>query len=385
MKTQFHNTAEDSAPEFTGFSNELSVNADGWAQLAPYGDFPGRAVIANADGTVTGFDAVQRLDRAAADNMVRNFYSLGNRVRRFFKSCAIFSGHPDMPGAGDRYPDRAPKGVIADLHARDTGLFCRPLFNQEGEAMLNLPGKLFLSGRWISSELPGENGRRVFRPDELKSAGLTPTPNLPVQHLNDQDSQRATAGDSTAAAPPANPLNREALLQLLAAHGVQFTNDAADQQVLDALTRTLADLAAQRDAANAGLASARADFAGERKARIGLLLDDALTAGRITAAQRPDWERRLGDDAVFANESAALSRLPRIVKTASVLEGAGLRKLEIANAAQRCDAVQTLVRAEMDRARCDYPTAFARVREANPALFAEMKQPQAGFSHLGGS
>jgi hypothetical protein len=397
MKAQFNNTAEPPAPHFTGFANELAMNADGWAQLAPFGDFPGRAVITNSDGTVTRFDAIQRLDRAAADAMVRNFYSLGNRVKRFFKSCAIFNGHPDMPDAGGRYPDKSPKGVIADLRVSDEGLFCRPLFNNEGEALLNQPARLFFSGRWTSTELPTENGRRIFRPDELKSAGLTANPNLPVEHINDRSNCAAVESGYTssqnAARPPSpsrkaggslgevaqslasNPstinteMNKQPLLQLLAAYGVQFTNDAGDQQLLDALAQTLASLAGERDAA-------RNQFASERKSRIASLLDGALTEGRITAGQRSDWERRLGDDAAFANESTALTRLPKIIKTASILEGAGQRKIEIANAGLRADAVQTLVKVEMERAHCDYPAAFARVREANPALFAEMKEPK---------
>ena len=349
MKAQFINTAEPPAPQFTGFANELTVNPDGWAQLAPFGDFPGRAVITNDDGTLTRFDAIQRLDRAAADAMVRNFYSLGNRVKRFFKSCAIFNGHPDMPDAGGRYPDKSPKGVIADLRVSDEGLFCRPLFNNEGEALLNQPARLFFSGRWTSTELPAENGRRIFRPDELKSAGLTANPNLPVEHINDNGLSavvetplsdpvaKVEAREGATSPQPSPPLrggegeepadrvlapaakaetlnsdpstintemNKQPLLQLLAAYGVQFTNDAGDQQLLDALTQTLASLAGERDAA-------RNQFANERKTRIASLLDGALTEGRITAGQRSDWERRLGDETSFANESAALTRLPR--------------------------------------------------------------------------
>ncbi len=402
------------APHFVGFANELSLNSDGWAQLAPFGDFPGRAVITNSDGSITTFDAVQRLDRAAADAMVRNFYSLANRVKRFFKSCNIYHGHPDMPDAGSRYPDGSPKGTIADLQVRDTGLFCRPFFNNEGEALLNGPRKLYFSGRWSSAELPAEQGRRIFRPDELKSAGLTTNPNLPVQHVNDRESNAAT---SPAIRPPQptrntqqdpthqNSMNKQLLIQLLATHGVQFTNDTPDHQFLDAigqlgakaasadtlaqekavwsneqraLNQTIATLTSQRDASRNEAAAVREQFANERKSRITSLLDDAITAGRITAAERHDWERRLECEASFANESAALARLPKSIKTASILDGAGQRKIEIANASQRSEALQMLVKLEMDRAHCDYHTAFARVREANPALFAEMKEPKLG-------
>ena len=371
----------NTAPEFLGFANELSLAADGWAQLAPFGDFPGQAVLANEAGVLATFPAVQRLDRQAAEQMRAQFYSLGNRIKRFFRGCCVYLGHPDMPGSGDRYPDAAEKGLIADLQVRPDGLSCRPVFNAAGAALLNGREKLFFSGRWTSDELPAENGRRIFRPATLLSAGLTPHPNLPVQHLNDKPHPHQPSVPTL--------MNRQAILELLAAHGFQFANDAAEPALLaalrelgvraaaaQALTRektdleqSVATLTAERDAARAG-------FANERAARVTSLLDDAITSGRITAAQRPDWQRRLGQDATFANEAAALARLTPVLKTQSLLTGAGDRKFEIANASQRAEAVQALVKLEMERSQCDYSTAFARVQRDHPALFDAMRQPR---------
>ncbi|MDB6018442.1 MAG: hypothetical protein JWR19_2931, partial [Pedosphaera sp.] len=59
--------------ELIVFANELSIQSDGWAQLAPYGDFPGQGFVRNADGTVTKFAAVQRMDRPAAEAMAAKF------------------------------------------------------------------------------------------------------------------------------------------------------------------------------------------------------------------------------------------------------------------------------------------------------------------------
>jgi len=51
----------------------LPSRTTGWAQLAPFGDYPGQAIIRQADGSVQKFPAIQRLDRAAADLMVARF------------------------------------------------------------------------------------------------------------------------------------------------------------------------------------------------------------------------------------------------------------------------------------------------------------------------
>ncbi len=369
-------------------ANELNLQSDGWAQLAPYGDFPGVAVIANDNGTVSSFPAVQRLDRQAAEAMVANFYSLINRVKRFIKGCNIYNGHPDMPDAGDLYPDKSPKGMIVELQARDDGFYCKPAFNNEGESLLNQSRKLYFSGRWTSNELPSENGKRIFRPDVLKSAGLTARPNLPVQHVNERKPQT----------PP--EMNKKLIIDLLAARGVTFANEAeaTDEKIAaeirklgqtgDALAQEKATWANEKAALTANITQRdttittltnerdtfRTNFQNERKARITGLLDAAITEGRITAAERADWERRLNDEAQFANESASLGRQEKKIKTGTLEHGG--RKFDIANAAQRSETVKRLVAEIEKRDACDYNTAYARVQAEYPALFADMKQPE---------
>jgi hypothetical protein len=122
------------------------------------------------------------------------------------------------------------------------------------------------------------------------------------------------------------------------------------------------------------LESLRSELANERSAHIGAVLDNAVAAGRITAAQRTDWASRLGAD--FANANAALGRLVPALKTKALTLDFGARKAEIANAGERRDALETLIRTEMAGNGGDYDRAFAAVQKANPALFAAMKQPQ---------
>ena len=105
------------------------------------------------------------------------------------------------------------------------------------------------------------------------------------------------------------------------------------------------------------------------------MLEHALAAGRITAAQRPEWASRLGVEAEFTNEMEALRKVGPALKTRGITVEMGSRKVEIANAADRHEAVQSLVRAELANHGGNYDQAFAAVRRAHPALFEAMQQP----------
>ncbi len=424
-RPEFCNDSVPSA-DVVQFENEISWRADGWAMLAPYGDFPGTGFRKNPEGAVERFPAIQRLDQAAARAMADKFNSPLARIKRFLSACPIYDGHPNTPIADGRYPDQSPKGAIVELQAAPDALYCKPVFYHEAGSLLDGTAKIFFSGHWTSDELPAENGKRIFRPDRLKSAGLTTTPNLPVEHINSAERGMRSAesgngdralGHSALRAPHSaletttpTTMNKTIILTLLAAHGAQFTNDATDDHLAAALNAlgakaktadTLArekvqwandqialndkisTLGVELQAAKKTAADVQAQFANERKARITGLLDTAITAGKITAAQRPDWERRLNDQTQFANEAEALGKLGPALKTVSILGNAGgtsastveSRKVEIANASNRRDAVNELLRAEMERNGGNYDAAFATVRRNHPALFEAMRQP----------
>jgi hypothetical protein len=352
------------------FVNQIAVAADGWAQLAPFGDYPGQAMLRQPDGTIKTVPAIQRLDRAAADLMVGRFKSPWNRLKRYFTGCPIYAGHPDVPAFANDYPDKSPKGMIVDLEARADGLFCKPVFTPEGSDLVENRKLRAFSAYWSAREIGGQpapGGRflKLYRPDFLKSAGLTNHPNLPVHLLNE------------AQPPTSAPVKKQIVLDFLAAHGITLANEAADGDIAAALHQ----LGDRVTSAESGLAtrdgeleSLRSELANERQARIGVLLDHAVAAGRITPAQRPDWAARLGAD--FANAAAALGKLVPALKTTALTRDFGARKVEIANAGERRDALESLIRAEMTGNGGDYDRAFATVQKANPALFAAMKQPE---------
>ncbi len=377
----------ESAPaeaDVIAFGNELALGEDGWAQLAPLGDYPGQALIRQADGTYTRTPAIQRLDRAAAEGMVRRFKSFGQRLRRFLTGCPIYVGHPDVPACAHEYPDREPKGMIVDLAVRADGLYCRPVFTSAGSDLVEGKKLRALSGYWSAVPVPAT--ANIYRPDLLKSAGLTNRPNLPVHLLNEQPGDRGFAPPSPV---PAQLMNQNLILPLLTRHGIPLAADAGEADLAAALqqisdrAQAAATLANEKTAAEARLETLTAShlalteaFANERAARITSFLDAAQVAGRLTAAERPDWERRLGEATQFANECAALARVAPRLKTVSLVEReGGQRKAELANAADRRDAIRTLVNAELALNGGHYDAAWEKVRQANPALFEAMIQP----------
>lgn len=350
------------------YVNELRRDGDGWALLAPFGDFRSRAVVVS-QGKVTRVDSIQRLDREAATAMAENFNSTLGRVKRFFVGVPIFLGHPDVPGIGQSYPDATEKGVIQALEVREDGLYAKPVFNASGAELLNGDAKLYFSGRW-STEPAGEHeGLPVFRPRLVKSVGLTSQPHLPTEMLNDSPSQTTSHPEVKLAL----------IIALLQRAGVEIANDATEAQAETALTQ-LADKAkgipelansaetargtlAQRDQE---LGTARTELANAKSGRIADLLDHAVETGRITPAEKPDWQRRL--ETSFANERTSLLALKPKVKTDAQ---AGDRKegnAQFANVHERQQEALRLVNEKM-KDGATYDDAFAAVQKENPALF----------------
>jgi phage I-like protein len=385
------------------FLNELAIGNDGWAQIAPFGDFPGMALVADGKGGFTRERAIQRMDREAVTQMVNEYAKSRKGVRGFLKSRPLYIGHPDVPGCESKYPDKAPRGIFSNLACREDGFYGQLNLTEEGEALIANKTYRALSGRWEAEYVGEENGVKIYRPTKFYSAGLTNNPNLPVQLMNESEQAKQ---ENTMKTKIIALLKKHGITL---ANGVTIANDASDAQIEEGLTQlgthlertatlanektTLANdktsLATQLSAKEGEITtlkasvstlttereSARTAFANERAARIATLLDQAMTDGRITKAERPDWERRLGNEATFANEADALGKLGAKTKTESLTFQRGDRKVELSNASERRELVAELVSAEMKTSDCTYDDAFARVQKSYPQLFQAMKQP----------
>jgi phage gp29-like protein len=141
-----------------------------WVQLSPYGDFP------HSQG-------LQRVSFEAAKIMERNFATIGAKASRLFAGAPMFVGHPDVPQFAQQFPDRKAYGWIMALEARPDGLYGRMKWSAAGLELLQNGHYKFLSPYWEARQIGEEEGRAVFEPVALISAGLTNEPNLPVQPL----------------------------------------------------------------------------------------------------------------------------------------------------------------------------------------------------------
>ncbi len=423
---QFANEAAN--PTLFGFVNEITIGEDGWAMIAPLGDFPSEALLPTASGGLKRQKAIQRITKESAAEMVAQFHNSRAGLKKFIRGCNIYVGHPDMPGLESRYPDKEPKGVFADMEVRDNGIYGLPVFTNagmnlvEGKTLVNGKKVRGFSGRLVDSVPDGnKDGVPVFRPTQIVSAGLTPYPHLPVEFFNADDTLATEAVNQ-----PTNQNMKKKLLAICSLLGIQFANesdDAATEAALDQVNSRVAAFAneqtsirktllaicgkvgitfaneaaitdpaatlAQVEGKLAGLTterdSLRTQFANERTARINDELTFAVTSGRITEAERAQWESRLRVDAQFVNERTALHNLTPKVKTNSITLERGNRKdsVDLNNPQQRQQFVNEVL-AEIAAEHKLNPVKDSKhiqnlARSRHPALFeakhVEIKLP----------
>ncbi|MCC6235715.1 MAG: hypothetical protein IT580_23965 [Verrucomicrobiales bacterium] len=362
--------------------NELPVGQDGWMMLAPWGRFPQTAHT--PDGREQRY--IQVVDPEAARELLANAKSFTGRALRFFRALPIFLGHPDRPGGKARYPDATPKGTIADIEIRpESGIWVRPALADSGADLVNGDQRLGLSPFWSARPVGTEGDAIVVRPTRLISAGLTPRPNLPVDMVNDENAKNQNHENTDM-----DLLKR--IIAALAAAGATIANDATEDTAIAAIgtlgtDRTKAQqLANERATATTELTTAKArittveadlaarttELANERKERVKLHLDSAIETGRITAAERPVWERRLTAD--LANEAPALAALTPKIPTQGNPAVDGNRKGH--DPAQSPSAqLHLVVNESMRKDGMTYDEAWAKSKSTHAALHEALAKP----------
>ncbi len=349
----------------TGLSNEIdAATGDGWARI-PYGEWP------HAEG-------LQRFGREEADAMVGYFKSTWNRIKRAVVGMPIFRGHPDLAAVANEYPDKAVYGTIADLEARDDGLYLRPILSEAGAALVNEKGLKFFSPHWLARKLEPKNGRPVFAPAFLVSIGLTDRPNISGTSLvNDQTKSASTmptwllallglANEATEAQVKTKVTDLLARPETTALANETTARNAAESKATE--------LAGKLTAAETALANERTALVNARKAHAETLVAGAVRDGRITEASRAVWLGRLERD--FAAESTALAneRVGGAVKTAPRTADLGNRKA----ASPASDRFVALVNERTAKGE-SWESAWAAVKASKEgkALFEQMNAPAA--------
>jgi phage I-like protein len=248
-------------------SNAVSVtpDADGWYQIAPYGEFP------TNDGK---YIQVFGPDQARA--MVKHFNSLPFKITRwlFNKEVPVFIGHPDVDRREWKDERKLAVKHLA-LEAREDGLWGQAAWNDLGRDNLANGFWQYPSPVWLFPK-PKAGTKRVF-PDLLQSVGLTNFQNIP-------DARRVTANADAGTTQPTEDDMIDP--QLLAALCLDET--ATIEQVLE-------KIAAMKEAAK------RYDWDGETWAMQTILLAQTI-------------ERSGHDPKVIAALAAGYREAPALLK-----------------------------------------------------------------------
>lgn len=234
----------------------------------------------------------------------------------------IYQRHPDVPGLAADCPNKAAVGWITELTQVDGGFELQPEWITQPK-----PGEFIYFSPYFGS--PATKGQRK-QIDEIKSIGLTNTPNDTRFRLpNEAATTKTKKGDNT--------MDMKAILEALglpegasvedAVAAIKALGGTANEETED-LKEEVKAKEAEAAAAKKEAEKAKEQFANERSAHVGVLLDNAIADGRITPAQRPGWQERLGKRESFANESKSLSKLKPAVKTRSAFANEDLDERE---------------------------------------------------------
>lgn len=343
-----------------GIANEATIK-DEWIHLAPKGRFP------HARG-------LQVFDDIAMEKMANEFNSVAGRLQRMFAGRPLYVGHPDVPEVADQFPDKKAYAWFEKLEVRTDGLWGKPKMSAPGAELIANGHYKFVSPYVDAVEIGMENGKRLLRPVQLISVGLTNNPNLPVQPLaNEKDTimERAlliAALGLAATATDGEITTSIANLRTEAGRATGLSNEKVTLQN----EKTTATTALENEKTEHGKTKTQLENAITQRNK--LALDLAVKDGRLVPAEREDWAAKLANS--FDSNIKLLEEKKPTLKTSPII-GAGERRTTLANAQERADKVQELVRKEMKETGADYTMAYNKVRLANEGLFAQMHDSRA--------
>jgi len=338
-------------------TNELALDGE-WLKITPYGDFPNKV-------------GLQRIQKPDAEAMVTAFNSLRSKISRGFMGLPIFVGHPDVQP--NEYQDKRRYGKVTDLDAREDGLFGKVAFNNLGKAVIDEGHFQFNSPTWYLKR----DGKFV-RPVELISVGLTNTPQIPGDPWAKNDNE----GNNMP----------EWLKNLLVSKGLMKADgdEAAAQTAVNSLvvlparvteldtnltkaTNEQSRLTGELTTANGRVTSLTTERDNLIASRNKVVLDIAVNEGRIKEAERAGWNTKLTNS--FDTEVVELGKAKPAVNVKPQVGGLGGRKDESTKSDNKIVAINEAVRKYATEHSINiatnegYNTAFAAVRQAQPALF----------------
>lgn len=335
---------------------------------------------------------IQRLTREDAVALVNDFKSTWTRIKRAVVGLPVYKGHPDAKRFEKRFPDKTPRGTIADMEAREEGLAIRPVLTGQGaddvDAGWNQPSPYWLL-RPTGEE--DEGGRPVLAPFKLLSLGLVPRGNIEgLSLVNAAEPEPTIMKDKlrkflqsiglSGVIIPAEDADETALANSLDSAETVIaalkTEHAARQTQIDTLTADKTRLESEKVALANSAESAESTLKTVRAAAAKLVVAGAVKAGKISAADATKQETALANSADFEGDAAKIDALAPKLRTSSVLGNLGQTGKE---AQSRQTQILALVNAHMEETKSDYTAAYQAVA-ANPqhaALFGAQKKAEA--------
>ena len=277
------------------------------------------------------------------------------------KGVPVYWGHPDVPELAHKYPDKRAKGWVKSAAVDGEKLVLTVEWLEENAT----EGFGWFSPYWTGTVTETGDGQATMSVNTLVSVALVNMPNIQEFRLANelQDTNNA------AEAEKGNKMNitKEELCKLLG-----LPPEATDEQIRTALAeagkakealateKTKVEAAqAEANEAKTECDKAKTDLANERKAHVGILLDNAIADGRISVAGRAAWEKRLNDD--FAAGKVALAN-EKPLKRESAVAGQEREKRN------NLDLVSLANERMAKHPGMDYITAFSQVMAEHPEV-----------------
>jgi hypothetical protein len=221
-----------------------------------------------------------------------------------WRGLPIYVGHPDADAA--RWPDDRRLGGIMEMEAGEDRMRLKVAWNDLGEKNKEQGYYVYPSPAWLYDIKAALNTGRIV-PDELRSVGLTNTPRIPDSpawtnvdgpgsSLSEANNPVMPAGSAgpTKTNPTDNIMNHRAmLLKLLQKHhSPNLSDDATDDQIATACNSALANepLNVSKLSVNVGDQAFELQIAGEAPAT----LPAQLVAVNAAASELPAVKATLG-------------------------------------------------------------------------------------------
>jgi hypothetical protein len=403
--------ANDTGSMAVVLGNELEIDQEGWALIAPFGEHLKSRLIRNESGDIVEQKFIQVLDNEAADTILSGENTMFRKLKRALFGITVYKGHPDLkqhaPETVDLSggPKKVALGVADKLRKGTRGIEAHfSLLPDEAQAVEN-EGYKYPSALWLVQPIGERDGAIVCKPFKLLSVGLTPNPNISgVDSL-------ANAKSNTPAAKldaESNETMKALLIGWLAAKGIVLANDASEQAVFEAFQRhqtststevtTLGNdkttlsgqittlqnekttlggqvtaLTNERTNLTNQVTALTNDKKTERKGRAEAVVDLVIHQGRLAIAERDAQITALENSADFDKDAKALKEKAVQFKVGSQNAESSKALANATTPDPRATLLQAVDQKMKDTGSSDYAACHAAVMKENPSLAAQLK------------